>query len=80
MPEKRKCVMDIQAGDGYEHRPGIKNRVLKCMRKYEFLSCQYRDRIRNSDVTSENKTILEEKLKESEVKYAYYFKIYHENQ
>ena len=77
MKKKITPVADIQEGLGYEHRPGIKNRFLKIMRRDEFLYAQYRDRLKGTDVSVTDKNILKNKMMESEAKYGYHNKIYH---
>ena len=69
-------VMDIQSNYDYEHKPGIKNRILRNMRKYEFQFAQYRDRYTHGDVSVTDKEILKNKMKESEAKYEYYSQSY----
>lgn len=69
-------VMDIQSNYDYEHKPGIKNRILRNMRKYEFQFAQYRDRYNHGDVSVPDKEILKNKMKESEAKYEYYSQTY----
>ena len=69
-------VINIQSGDDYEHKPGVKNRLLKTIRKYEFLYGQYRDRYDHGDVTVADKKVLQIKMQENEAKYGYHNKIY----
>ena len=76
MPKNIRKVKDIQASPDYEHKPGVKNKALKNLRKYEFLSYQYRDRKKHTDVTTDDET-LKMKYKESEAKHGYYNYVYH---
>ena len=55
-------VMDIQSNYDYEHKPGVKNKVLKNMRKYEFQYAQYRDRYTHGDVSVHDTEILKNKI------------------
>lgn len=75
MKKKQISVMDIQKSAEYEHKPGKKNGIIKKLRRYEFQKNQYIDRYKHTDVTVEDKSILENKIKESEAKYGYYYKI-----
>ncbi len=77
MKKKITPVVDIQQGLEYEHKPGIKNRFLKMLRRNEFLFAQYRDRLKGADVSVKDKNVLKNKMMESEAKYEYHNQIYH---
>ena len=63
-------VSDFQYSEEYVHRPGVKNREIKCLRRQEFYYYQYRDRLKHLiDKDTEEAKILEYKMKEAKEKY-----------
>jgi len=63
-------VSDFQHSIEYVHRPGVKNREIKCLRRQEFNYYQYRDRLNHLiDKDSEEAKILVYKMKEAKERY-----------